>query len=123
MNNSIEYSAPHLRTNENEMLIALDFFIASLPVIIWSVIAYGARPLGIIILSMLCASLFELVFACILHGRVKIYTAAVLGMIVSFFVPATISYWFVPLAALIAVAARRFTTGILNPIAAALLES
>lgn len=121
MNNSIEYSAPHLRTNENEMLIALDFLIASLPVIIWSVIAYGARSLGVIILSMLCASLFEIVFACILRGRVKIYTAAVLGMVVSFFMPATISYWLVPLAALIAVAARRFTTGVLNPIAAALL--
>ena len=121
MNNSIQYAPPHLRNNENEALIALDLFIAAIPVIIWSVIAYGARPLGIIILAMLCAALFELVFACVLRRRVQIYTAAVLGMIVSFFMPATISYWFVPLAALIAVAARKFTHGVINPIAASLL--
>ncbi len=121
MNNSIEYAAPHIRNNENEFLIALDFFIAALPVIIWSVIAYGARPLGVIVLAMLCSALFELVFACILRRRIQIYTAAVLGMTVSFFMPATISYWFVPLAALIAVAARRFTRGVINPIAVSLL--
>ena len=61
MNKSVEFSAPHLRSSENELLISLDFFFAALPVIIWSVIAYGARPLGITVLSMLCASLFELV--------------------------------------------------------------
>ncbi len=121
MNNSIEYAPPHLRNNENEALIALDFFVAALPVIIWSVIAYGARPLGIIILAMLCAALFELIFACLLLRRAQLYTAAVLGMIVSFFMPATISYWFVPLAALIAVAARKFTHGVVNPIAVSLL--
>ena len=121
MNKSVEFSAPHLRSSENELLISLDFFFAALPVIIWSVIAYGARPLGITVLSMLCASLFELVFACLLRSRVQIYTAALLGMIVSFFMPATISYWFVPLAALIAVASRRFTKGVLNPISASLL--
>ena len=121
MNNSIEYAPPHLRNNENEALIALDFIISALPVIIWSVIAYGARPLGIIILAMLCAALFELIFDCLLQRRVQIYTAAVLGMIVSFFMPATISYWFVPPAVLIAVTARKFTHGVINPIAAALL--
>ena len=121
MNNSIDYSAPHLRSNENELLISLDFFIAALPVIVWSVIAYGARPIGIMLLSTLSAALFELTFACVLHKRVKIYTAAMLGLIVSFFMPATISYWCVPPAALIAVASLRFTKGVLNPIAAALL--
>ena len=121
MNNSVEYSAPHLRSNENELLISLDFFIAALPVIVWSVIAYGARPIGIMLLSTLSAALFELTFACVLHKRVKIFTAAMLGLIVSFFMPATISYWWVPLAALIAAAALRFTKGVLNPIAAALL--
>ncbi len=121
MNNSTEYSAPHLRNNENELLLSLDFFIAALPVMVWSVIAYGARPIGIIVLSMLCSSLVEVALACLLRRRAQIYTAAVLGMIVSFFMPATISYWFVLLAALIAVVARRFTTGVLNPIAAALL--
>ncbi len=121
MNNSTEYSAPHLRNNENELLLSLDFFIAALPVMVWSAIAYGARPIGIIVLSMLCASLFEVASACLLRRRVQIYTAAVLGMTVSFFMPATISYWWVPLSALIAVAARRFTAGVLNPIAAALL--
>lgn len=121
MTNSIEYASPHIRNNENEMLISLDFFIASLPVIIWSVIAYGMRSLGIIVFSMLCAEIFELVLACIFKGRVKLYTAALLGMIVTFFMPATISYWFIPLAALIAIVARRFTKGVLNPIAAALL--
>ena len=121
MNNSIEYAAPHLRSNENEPLIALDFFIAALPIIIWSVIAYGSRPIGIIVLSMLSAALFELVFACLLRRRAQIFTAAVLGMTVSFFMPATISYWFVPFSALISVAARRFTRGVINPIAASLL--
>lgn len=121
MNNSIKYAPPHLRNNENEALIALDFLISALPVIIWSVIAYGARPLGIIILAMLCAALFELIFSLLVMNRVQIYTAAVLGMIVSFFMPATISYWFVPLAVLIAVAARKFTHGVINPIAVSLL--
>ena len=121
MNNSIEYAAPHLRNNENEPLIALDFFVAAIPVIIWSVIAYGWRPLGVILLAMLGAMIFELVFACILRRRAQICTAAVLGMVVSFFMPATISYWFVPLASLVAIAARKFTRGVVNPIAAALL--
>lgn len=121
MNNSIEYAAPHLRNNENELLISLDFFIAALPVIIWSAIAYGARPIGVILLSTLFAAIFELAFACLLRRRAQIYTAALLGMIVSFFMPATISYWFVPLASLIAVAARRFTRGVISPIAISLL--
>ena len=121
MNNSIDYAAPHLRANESEPLVALDFLIAAMPVIIWSVIAYGARPIGVIILSMLCAALFELVFACLLRRRAQIWTAALLGMTVSFFMPATISYWFVPLSALLAIAARRFTRGVLNPIAVSLL--
>lgn len=121
MNNSIEYAAPYLRNNESEPLISLDFFIAAIPVIIWSVIAYGLRPIGVIVLSMLCAALFELVLACLFRRRVQIFMAAVLGMIVSFFMPATISYWLVPPAALIAVVARRFTHGVINPIAVSLL--
>lgn len=121
MSKSIEYAAPHLRSNESEPLVALDLFIAAIPVILWSVIAYGARPIGVIILSVLCAALFELVFSCLIRRRAQIFTAATLGMTVAFFMPATISYWFVALAALIAVSARKFTRGVINPIAISLL--
>jgi CPA2 family monovalent cation:H+ antiporter-2 len=47
MNNS----SPHIRSGNSELWLSIDFLIAAIPAIIWSAIAYGARPIAVIILS------------------------------------------------------------------------
>lgn len=121
MNNSAEFSAPHIRSGNSELLISVDFLIAALPAIVWSAIAYGARPIVIILVSMLFAAGFEFVLSYIMRKTPRIPTAVTVGMIIALFMPAAISYWLIPIAVLISVLARRFTGGILNPIAAGLL--
>lgn len=121
MKNSPEFSSPHIRSGNSELLVSLDFLIAALPAIIWSAIAYGARPIAIIVVTMLFAILFEYLFSLLLHKAPHLPIAAVVGMLTALFMPAGIAYWLLPLAALVGVAARRFTGGILHPIASALL--
>lgn len=121
MKNSPEFSSPHIRSGNSELLVSLDFLIAALPAIIWGAIAYGARPIAIIVVTMLFSVLFEYLFSLLLHKPAHLPMAAVIGMITALFMPAGIAYWTLPIAALIGVVARRFTGGILHPIASALL--
>ncbi len=121
MNNSPEFSSPHIRSGSREYLVALDFLIAALPLVIWSIIAYGARPLIVMLLSALCAALFEVLYALVLKVKASLASCAMLGLILALFMPAGVNYLFVPAAALIAVTLRRFTGGVINPIAGALL--
>lgn len=121
MRNLPEFSSPHIRSGNSELLVSLDFLIAAFPAIIWSAIAYGARPIAVILVTMLFSALFEYLFALLLHKAPHIPVAATVGMITALFMPAGIAYWTLPLAALIGVAARRFAGGVLNPIASALL--
>ena len=61
MNNS----SPHIRSGNSELGIFVDFLIAALPAIIWSAIAYGARPIAIIVLSIGLSMLFDYLFCLI----------------------------------------------------------
>lgn len=117
MNNS----SPHIRSGNSELGISVDFLIAALPAIIWSAIAYGARPIAIVILSIGFSLLFDYLFCLIFKKDMHLPTAAVLGLMIAMFMPAGISYWIVPVAALISLIVRRFTHGILHPVASALL--
>lgn len=121
MNNSPEFSSPHIRSGNRELFVALDFIIAAIPAIIWSEIAYGARPIAVIIVTILFAVLFEYLLSLLLRKNAHLPLAAVIGMVTALFMPAGIAYWVLPIAALIGVAARRITGGILHPIASALL--
>ncbi len=121
MNNSKEFSAPHIRSGNSEFLVAFDLLIAAAPAMVWSVIVYGLRPLAVIAISVICAILFEVIYSLILRRAGRIPTAAALGAVVALFMPAGINYLFAALAAFIAVTLRRFTGGIINPIAASLL--
>ncbi len=121
MYNTAEFSSPHIRSGNSELLLSIDFLIAALPAIIWSAIAYGARPIVVIVLSMAFSVLFEYLHGLVLKNAVHMPIAAVIGMVIAMFMPAGISYWTIPIAALISVLARRFTHGIINPIAASLL--
>ncbi len=121
MNNSRDFSAPHFRSGSSELWVALDLLIAALPAIIWSAVVYGARPILTVAASMLCAAFFEALYAMIFKDSSRIPTAATLGMILALFMPAGVNYLFIPLAALISVTLRRFTGGIVSPIAGALL--
>lgn len=113
--------SPYLRGVTSELLVSLDIFIAALPAIIWSTIVYGARPIAVVLISMLCGALFEVIYAIILRKTAKIPTAALLGMTVALFMPAGINYLMIPIVVLIAVTIRRFLGGFINPVAAALL--
>ncbi|MBQ4139893.1 MAG: RnfABCDGE type electron transport complex subunit D [Clostridia bacterium] len=121
MNNSIGSSAPHIRSGNNEFLFSLDIMIAALPAIIWSIIAYGMRPLAVIAVAMLSGALFDLIYAVIFKGGARVFNSAVLGMIIALFMPAGINYIIIPIAVFIAVTLRRFLGGVINPIAAALV--
>ena len=121
MINSHEFSSPHIRSGNSELLVSIDFLIAALPAIIWSVIAYGVRPLAVIIVTMLFAALFEYLFCLVFRKEVHFPIAVLIGMITALFMPAGIDYWILPLAALIGVIARRLTSGIIHPIASSLL--
>ena len=116
MNNS-----PFIKSTNGEHLFALDIFVAALPAIVWSFIVYGLRPVAVVLAAMICGALFESIFAAIFKNGAKIFTAATLGMTVALFMPASVDYVTVPLAVFIAVALRRFTGGVINPIAGALL--
>ena len=69
------YKSPFLRGVTNEYLVSLDIFIAALPAIIWSAIVYGARPIAVVLISMICGALFEVIYAIILRKSAKIPTA------------------------------------------------
>ena len=113
--------SPYLRGVTSELLVSLDIFVAALPAIIWSAIVYGARPIAVILIAMLCGALFEVIFAIIFRNGAKIPTAALLGMTIALFMPAGINYLIVPVVVLIAVTLRRFLGGIVNPISASLI--
>ncbi len=117
MNNS----SPHIRSGNSELGLLIDFLIAALPAIIWSAIAYGARPIAVVVLSIGFSVLFDFLFCLIFKKDMHLPTAAVLGMITAMFMPAGISYWIIPAAALISLIVRRLTRGILHPVASALL--
>ncbi len=121
MNNTPEFSAPHIRSGTNELSVALDLAFAAAPAIIWSAICYGARPILVIIISMLVAALIETLCGLVLKKTARIPTASALGMIVALFLPAGVNYAYAGLAALIAVILRRFIGGSVNPIAGAIL--
>ncbi len=121
MNKRSISSAPHIRSGNSELLLSLDLLIAALPAIIWSAIVYGARPIAVIVLAMLCGALFEVIYAVIFKRGARIPTAALLGMIIALFVPAGVNYVLVPIVVFIAVTLRRFLGGVINPIAAALV--
>ncbi len=114
-------AAPHIRSGNSELLLALDILIAAFPAIIWSAIAYGARPIAVIVIAMLCGALFEVIFAVFFRSGARIPTAATLGMIISLFMPAGVNYFMVPIVVFIAVAIRRLLGGVINPIAASLV--
>ena len=113
--------SPFLRAVTGETLVSLDILIAALPAIVWSAIVYGARPLAVVLISMLCGALFEVIYAIIIRKAARIPTAALLGMTVALFLPAGINYYLIPVVVFIAVTLRRFLGGIINPISAALL--
>ena len=115
------YKSPFLRGTTNELLVSLDIFVAALPAIIWSAIVYGARPIAVVLISMLCGALFEVIYAVIFRKGARIPTAALLGMVVALFMPAGINYLMIPITVFIAVTLRRFLGGIINPVAGALL--
>ncbi len=121
MNKQFISSAPHIRSGNSELLLSLDLFIAALPAIIWSGIVYGARPIAVVALAMLCGALFEVIYAVIFKRGARIPTAAVLGMVIALFMPAGINYFLIPITVFIAVTLRRFLGGVINPIAAALV--
>ncbi len=115
------YKTPYLRGVTSELLVSLDIFIAALPAIIWSAIAYGARPIAVVLMAMLCGALFEVIYAIIFRKGAKIPTASLLGMTVALFMPAGINYLMIPIVVFIAVTLRSFLAGIVNPVAAALV--
>ena len=114
-------SSPHIRSGHSELGLSLDVYIAAFPAIIWSVIAYGARPIAIILLSVGFSVLLDYLFCLIFKKEMHLPTAAAIGMICAMFMPAGISYWIIPASALISLIARRLTRGLINPISAALL--
>lgn len=121
MNNSVKLSAPQIRSTDSEFLRSLDFLIAAMPAIIWSVIAYGTRPAAVILMSMVSGVLFEVIYALIFRKGARIPSAAILCMIIALFMPAGVNYLLIPITSFIAVTLRRFFGGIINPVAAALV--
>lgn len=114
-------SAPHIRSGNSELLLALDIFIAALPAVIWSAVVYGARPIAVITIAMLCGALFEVIFAVLLRREARIPTAMILGMTVALFMPAGVNYFMIPIVVFIAVLFRRLCGGIINPTAISLV--
>ncbi|MGM9643109.1 MAG: RnfABCDGE type electron transport complex subunit D [Eubacteriales bacterium] len=121
MKQKADLSSPHIRSGATEYGIAFDILIAATPALVWCAIVYGVRPMITVILSMLCAVIFEIIFALIFHGGARIPTAATLGLTVALFMPAGIGYVFAPIVAFIAITLRRFAHGVVHPVAAALL--
>lgn len=117
MNNS----SPHIRSGNSSLGIFVDFLIAALPAIIWSAIAYGARPIAIIVLSIGLSMLFDYLFCLIFKKDMHLPTAAFLGLSIAMFMPAGISYWIIPAASIISLIVRRLTHGMLHPVASALI--
>ncbi len=117
MNNS----SPHIRSGNSELGVSVDFLIAALPAIIWSAIAYGARPIVVVVLSIGSSVLFDYLFFLIFKKDMHLPTASVLGLIIAMFMPAGVSYWIIPVTALISLIVRRLTHGILHPVASALI--
>ena len=113
--------APYIRGANSEFSFALDFMIALLPALVWAVIAYGLRPLAIVLISVVCSVVLDTFISILLRKNPLSPQSALIGMIIAMFMPATVPYWVVAAAAAIGVVVRRLLGGIVSPVCAALV--
>lgn len=113
--------APYIKGTNSELSFALDFMIALLPAFVWAVIAYGLRPIAIVLISIVCSLMVDSFISVLLRKRPLSAQSALIGMIIAAFMPATIPYWIVAAAAAIGAIVRRLLGGIVSPICAALI--
>ncbi len=120
--------APHLRTEARSYHMIWDVLIAALPLMLYSAINYGARPIWVVLLTALTAIVCEV--ACCMVGRRPLRTvldgsAAVTGTIIGLVMSPTIEYWVPMVGAAFAILVAKAPFGgygrnVFNPAAAGL---
>lgn len=87
--------SPHIKTKETVGLIMLDVIIAMLPILIASIYFFKTKALGIILISVVGAIIFEVISQKIMGRKVWIKdgSAIVTGLLFAFTLPPTLPWW------------------------------
>ncbi len=128
---NITAAPPHIKHPDTTKSFMLDVLIALMPALIWSIYAFGLRPLTLTFLSIASCVIFEHLFQRFTHRPITIFdwSAAVTGMLLAFTLPASVPLWTPVMGAFFAIIIAKQLFGgigknIVNPaIAARLLLS
>lgn len=88
-------SSPHIRTPDTTERLMKDVQYALLPAVVAAALLFGFRALGIILVSVICAVLSELVYQRLTGQEVTISdgSAAVTGILLALVLPPTVPLW------------------------------
>ena len=94
---NLTYERRFLRTPNSLSILSLDYFIALLPVIVWSTLANGPRVICLCIVGAFFSVIFESVIELLLRKRITAWdgSAAIEGLVFTLLLPPTVSYLFV----------------------------
>jgi len=119
-------SSPHIKGENSIRGIMIDIMTALLPSFIWAIYIFGFRVITVTLVSVLSCVLFELWFRLILRKPLTVgdLSSAVIGILIAFNMPVTVSLWVPVVGAFIAVVIVKqvignFISGIINPVALA----
>lgn len=98
-------SSPHVKHKNNTQRIMLDVIIAMLPAFIWSVVVFGWKPIMLTAISVISCVGFEYGYQKLMKKPTTIgdLSAVITGMLIAFNVPATASWWLMPIGAFFAI--------------------
>lgn len=88
-------SSPHIKHSDTSRTVMLDVCIAMVPALIWAVYAFGLRALSITLISVAACVIFEFLYQKLLHKPITVgdFSAVVTGILISFNLPVTVSFW------------------------------
>lgn len=111
--NLLIQQAPHVRQSETVKTIMRDMIFALLPLYFMAFFYYGVRAFALGIFSVFCTTLCNMVCSLILGRKVTMVdlTPTVTGMILPLMMPATIPYYVVAIADMVAILIVKFPFG------------
>lgn len=98
-------SSPHIRGNNKTSNIMRDVIIALMPAVVLGGYFFGARALGVVLVSILSALLGEWIWQMVNHKENTLPdgSAAVTGILLALTLPASVPYWVAAVGSLFAV--------------------
>jgi len=97
--------SPHIRSKNSTQRIMLDVILAMLPILVASVLIFGARALAVVAVCVVSCVFFEWGFEKLLkrENTVTDLSAVVTGMLLAFNLPASIPLWQAAFGSLVAI--------------------